>query len=236
MPKKRLPRVDLKWTPELAYTVGLITTDGNLSPDGRHLEITSTDLQLLDTFKRCLHLKNNIVDNPKGGFANATKAYRVQFGNVVLYDWLVKIGLMPNKSLIIGALKIDKRYFRDFLRGHLDGDGSIIFYIDRYNSYLNPKYIYKRLFVFFMSASKKHIVWLRRQVKSLISVNGSLQTRIKVYKERKSIYYRIKYSTKEAKILLNWIYYKTDLPCLLRKYRIARPFLTSLSPLPSQRT
>lgn len=225
MPRKRLPRIDFKWTPELAYAVGLITTDGNLSSDKRHLEITSTDLQLLNTFKKCLKLKNTITDNPKGGYANKKKAYRVQFGNVVLYDWLVKIGLTPNKSLTIGSLKVNQKYFPDFLRGHLDGDGSIISYVDRYNTYLNPKYIYQRLFVFFMSASKTHLTWLRKQINTLVNIRGSFQTKIDLRNGNKSLYYRVKYSTKEAKILLNWIYYKPNLPCLIRKYKIAKPFL-----------
>ena len=225
MPKKRLLRVDFEWTSNLAYAVGLITTDGNLSPNGRHLSLTSTDLQLLRTFKKCLGIKNKIIDNPIGGFKKSKPAYRVQFGNVVLYDWLVKIGLTPNKSLTLKPLNISDKYFRDFLRGHLDGDGTIIHYIDRYNTHLNPKYVYERLFVFFMSASNIHMVWLREKIAELTGLHGSFQTRVMKYKDRTSTHYRIKYSTKEAKILLNWIYYKKDVPRLNRKYKIAEPFL-----------
>ena len=40
------PASPLAWTAELAYAVGLITTDGNLSSDGRHLGIPSKDREL----------------------------------------------------------------------------------------------------------------------------------------------------------------------------------------------
>ena len=43
MTKHNLPLKEYKWTPELAYIVGLITTDGCLSSDGRHLTFTSCD-------------------------------------------------------------------------------------------------------------------------------------------------------------------------------------------------
>jgi len=52
MPRTKLPEIDFEWTPELAYVVGLLTTDGNLSKDGRHIAIKSADLQLLRTIKK----------------------------------------------------------------------------------------------------------------------------------------------------------------------------------------
>ena len=91
-----------KWNPKLAYAVGLITTDGNLSPDGRHLTLVSKDIPQLKTFKKCLKLKNKIGLR-KGGYMKIKNYHHVQFGNVILYKWLLNIGLMPNKTKIIGA-------------------------------------------------------------------------------------------------------------------------------------
>lgn len=53
------------WSTELAYAVGLLTTDGNLSKDGKHINLTSKDLDQIKTFKKCLGLKNKI-----GNFKN----------------------------------------------------------------------------------------------------------------------------------------------------------------------
>jgi len=48
----------IKRSPVLAYIVGLITTDGSLSKDKRHIIFTSSDLQLIKTFRKCLGLEN----------------------------------------------------------------------------------------------------------------------------------------------------------------------------------
>lgn len=224
MPKKKLPERDFEWTPELAYSVGLITTDGNLSIDKRHITVTSTDIQLLETFQKCLGIKAKISPNPPSKLSKKP-AFRIQYGNVVFYNWLLKIGLFPRKSLTLGILNIEDKYFPDFLRGHLDGDGSIIYYKDKYNTKINPKYIYDRLFVYFRSASPKHIEWLQKSVANLRGVKGSINYYHSKSQLGKSFSYILKYSTKEAKIILKWIYYQDQLPCLLRKLVVAKPFI-----------
>jgi len=100
----------IKWTPEFAYAIGLLTTDGNLSKDGRHFDFTSDDVELVKTFKKCMNLTNVKIGTKTSGSTN--KRYsRIQFSNVKLYKKLLKIGLMPNKSRNINGLKIPNRYF-----------------------------------------------------------------------------------------------------------------------------
>ena len=53
---KPLNKTKIKWSPDFAYAVGLLTTDGSLSKDGRHISFTSKDLQLAKLFKKCLKL------------------------------------------------------------------------------------------------------------------------------------------------------------------------------------
>ena len=139
----------MEWTNKIAYAIGLITTDGNLSKDGRHIIFVSKDLSLVKLFKRCLNLKNKISTKTSGYSNNEGIYYYIQFGNVIFYRDLISIGLCTNKSKRINQLCIPKDYFSDFLRGHLDGDGTI----RAYNDYAFPKS--KRLYVNFLSASKK---------------------------------------------------------------------------------
>lgn len=40
---KPLSKIKIKWSPKFAYCIGLITSDGNLSKDGRHISFTSKD-------------------------------------------------------------------------------------------------------------------------------------------------------------------------------------------------
>lgn len=50
----------MRWSKNLAYAVGLIVTDGSLSRDGRHIELTSKDKEQVETFSKILNLKNKI--------------------------------------------------------------------------------------------------------------------------------------------------------------------------------
>ena len=202
---------EIIWTPELAYVVGLITTDGNLSPDGRHLNFTSNDRDLMETFEKCLGINNKIVRKKNG--AGQANAWSLQFGNVTLYKWLEEIGLMPNKSKRLKTLAIPNEFFFDFLRGHLDGDGSI----KRYNDPIWPKSI--RLYIVFLSASPIHLLWLKEKINELIGIFGFIQTGPGVYK--------LTYSKHNSIKLLNKIYPNFDVPCLQRKFAIAKEFLTA---------
>src|SRR3989344_6952763 len=121
------------WTHELAYAMGLLTTDGNLSSDGRHLDFTSKDIELVESFKKIMHLKNKI-GRKRSGSEQEKKYFRIQFGQAKLYEWLLKIGLSPNKSKILQDIKIPDQYFFDFLRGCFDGDGN-------FRSYKDPLWI-----------------------------------------------------------------------------------------------
>lgn len=213
----------MKWSADIAYAVGLITTDGSLSNDGRHIIFRSSDPQLLETFKKCLSLSNKISLTKHDLWATRP-AYKLQFGNVKFYRWLNKIGLYSNKTKTISSLKINKKYFPDFLRGHLDGDGSIATYEDRSLTKINPKYIYIRLQVRFQSASKKHIYWLQKEVEKLMNVKGFI-TYQKPREYQTIGAWRLVFAKKKSIVLLRRIYYKEELPCLIRKREIAYKFV-----------
>ncbi|MBU1091000.1 MAG: hypothetical protein KKC42_04065, partial [Candidatus Omnitrophica bacterium] len=120
MPQKRK---DLKLQgPNLWYLVGLITSDGCLCNDGRHVDITSKNHDFLMTLKEQLGLINKVCLKNK---YEQHKAYHIQIGNKNFYDFLLSIGLTQHKSLTLGALEIPNQYFVDFLRGVIDGDGCI---------------------------------------------------------------------------------------------------------------
>ena len=210
-------------TSNLAYVVGLLATDGNLSNDKRHIIFRSSDIQLIKTFSDYLNLKNKIGSSPNWGGYAKKPSYRVQFGDVTFYKWLLKQGLFPAKTYTIGKISVPDRYFKDFLKGHLDGDGSIITYVDNYNSYKGRVYANTRLIVHFISASQAHINWLYEKINNLAGVKGALYS----HRMRTGIdIWRIKFSKKESIKLLGWIYYKNELPCLQRKEQIARRVLT----------
>lgn len=191
------------WNSDLAYAVGLIATDGSLSIDGRHINLTSKDLEQIETFKKVLHL-NNKIGLKRSSYIRNRVYYQVQFGNVKFYRFLKKIGLTPHKTKTINNLKIPDQYFSDFLRGHLDGDGYT-------HSYFDPRWKNSfMLYTGFISASKNHLEWIRTKIMELYSIEGRLQF------QGKSTY-TLKYAKKSSIILLEKLYYKNNLPCLKRK-------------------
>lgn len=194
----------IKWGPEFTYSIGLLTTDGNLSKDGRHFDFTSNDLQLVKTFKRCMNLSDVKIGTKTNGITNK-KYSRIQFSNVRLYNELLKIGLMPNKSRVLKELKIPNKYFFDFLRGHFDGDGCFYSYWDKR---------WKSSFIFytvFNSGSRLHIEWLRRKINRLLKIKGHIN------QGGKNVW-QLKYAKRESRKLLPKMYYSNKIPFLQRKY------------------
>lgn len=228
MAKTKLPFKEFGWTPKLAYAVGLLVTDGNLSKDGRHITMRSAEPELLETFKICLNLKNKVGTSYKNGYSNKP-TYRVQFSDVQFYNWLISIGVTPAKTYSIGVLQISEIVFRDFLRGHLDGDGSITSYRDYYNIFKNPKYIYTRLFTRFISASKRHILWLQYNINKTFGVKGRVHRERPADPNKHTDMWTLKFMKKESIKLLNCIYYQEDIPCLERKMIVAQGVLEKIS-------
>lgn len=194
----------MQWSCDFAYAVGLITTDGSLSKDGRHINLTSKDIDQILTFKRILGLKNK-VGTKYSSFAKTKQYFQVQFGNIKLYKFLLSLGLTPCKSKTLKSLKVPNKYFADFLRGHLDGDGYTYSYWDKRwkSSFM--------LYTCFISASKFHIIWLQEKINEIFKLKGSIKF------EGKSTY-SLKFAKKESLILLRKLYYRDGVSCLKRKH------------------
>ena len=90
-----------KWSCDLAYVIGIIATDGNLSSDGRHINITSKDYEMIIRIKKLLKLKSKVGRKARGG-SKGKRYFYLQFGDVCFYDFLVieeiKSGIFFNSS------------------------------------------------------------------------------------------------------------------------------------------
>ncbi len=201
-PKPR-GHAEIKWSPEFAYAVGLLTADGCLLSDGRHIDFTSKDKELVQTFKECLKLKTK-VSTKKSGLGKMY--FRVQFSDVLFREFLISIGITPKKSKIIGQVKVPDGFFRDFLRGYFDGDGTSYSF---YDSLFPTSY---RFYISFASASPAYILWLQGRIKTLLGLKGYINR----YTDKP--YLQLKYAKKEAIVLVSEMYYADGLPHLSRKY------------------
>lgn len=183
--------ISTKWSRNLAYAVGLLVSDGCLSKDGRHLELTSADIEQLENFKKCLQIDVKITW--KTGGLTRKKYPRIQFSDVKFYRWLLTIGLMPNKTKIIGKIAVPDKYFFDFLRGHFDGDGCTY-------SYWDPRWKSSfMIYLQFVSASKEHIEWLKNKIFEFTSLKGSIN--------KGSGCFKLTYAKTAAKIIFVKLYH-----------------------------
>lgn len=195
----------VSWNKDLAYAVGLITTDGCLSKDGRHIDLTSKDLEQINNFKEILNLNNKIGIKYRGP-DHTTTYNRIQFGNVKFYKWLIEIGLTPAKSKTIGKLKIPENYFADFLRGCLDGDGTI-------SITHHPESKFLQLRVQFCSASPKFLLWLKTEIRNIFNITGG-------YIEKKERVLVLSFGKIDSMKILDFIYHNKVKYALTRKKNI----------------
>ena len=193
---------------DLWYVIGLITADGNLSKDERHIDLTSKDRSLLVSVKKALLLKNKI--GRKARAKGKEKKYSVlQIGDKKFYNFLLNTGLTQRKSLTLGKLSIPDFYFPDFLRGVIDGDGNIHTWTHTTNG--NRQWAL-RIF----SGSREFIFWLKQEIESYFSTSGKIY--ISKRRNSKNPLYTIKFGKLATKIILDKVYYKNCL-ALSRKLK-----------------
>ncbi len=209
---KPLGKVKIEWSPDFAYAIGLIVSDGNLSPDGRHVVFTSKDSELIDKFQQSLKIKIHIGRKASGALEEK-KYYVVQISDVLFYRFLLGIGLMPKKSKIIWAVKMPDEYFFDFLRGSFDGDGSSYSYWD---SRWRSSFMF---YMSFVSASQAHIDWLQHNIMWKSGISGSVNA------SGRSPLYQLRYAKTESLKLFRRLYYNDEVICLSRKrFKLERAF------------
>lgn len=121
---------------EKAYWLGFLYADGSISQKGNYITLVLAikDANHVLKFKRSLEADNpivNIISGKKiGGFPQTC----LRIGDKKLHNDLIKAGCIPNKSLILeypSESILPRTLERHFIRGYLDGDGSIGIYRDK---------------------------------------------------------------------------------------------------------
>ncbi len=207
----RKNKVKLIWDNNFAYIIGVITTDGNLSSDLRHLIITSKDYEMVINCRKYLGINNKISRTARGG-SKEKKYYMLQFGDKNFFEFLLELGLTPRKSKTMSELKIPKKYFADFFRGCIDGDGSMSISTHPESQYLQYKL---RL----CSASNDFLNWILKSCKKSFSVVGG-----SISKMDKSSVYTLTFGKSDSIKILKMIYSRNVI-CLSRKKEVASKIL-----------
>jgi hypothetical protein len=186
------------------YLVGLIAADGCLASKTKHVNITSKDHAFLETLKATLGLENKIGIKRNG---RGQEQYQIQFCNRDFYDFLLSIGLTPAKSLTLSGLEVPEEGFIDFVRGVIDGDGSIRRWIHSTNRH-------EQWSLRVCSASPIFANWFKNAVESWFMVKGDMY-------RAKSGAFSVKFGKMAAQKILKDCYYEGCLS-LERKATLAR--------------
>lgn len=199
----------------LWYVIGYIVADGNLSVDGRHINITSKDRGHLYFIRNSLGLQVKI--GKKGRKQDSQKVYSYFcISSVTFYRYLLYIGLIPQKSLSLGQIKINENFFTDFLRGIIDGDGNISYWTHKTNA---TTQWCLRIF----SGSFSFIDWLNRSITDHFGIQGRI-----IRKNSLHTLYTLKYGKKSAGHILKELYYPN---CLALKRKMILAHLCLQSPV-----
>jgi hypothetical protein len=201
----------LAWSDAMAYVVGLTATDGCLVLGRRRLiNFKSEDFELVSRYLALLGRTNAIgAEVTRAG----TVVYKTQFGDARLYEWFRSVGLMPRKSLVLGAIDVPDNNASHLVRGLLDGDGSILNFM--YEGTGKARGTYEALRTVFNSASRPHVDWLRERLRTQLGIWGSIGTHQP--DNRSHPMHRLAYANRESYPLLRWLYSGHEVPCLQRK-------------------
>lgn len=116
---------------ESAYWLGMLYADGSLHKKGYNiaLDLKESDKEHVEAFSRfCLNGEVKITPHKQFKGDKEITSYVCNFSDPTAHANLIKLGCVPNKSLILTCPtkeQVPDEFFFSFLRGYIDGDGYI---------------------------------------------------------------------------------------------------------------
>lgn len=187
------------------YWAGFIAADGCVYKNRIILEVSSKDYNHLLSFKNFSRCRNNVRVFDRGEKSYCNFRFR---SSHVAKNLDIYFNVRPRKTYVyIDPPSLPSYNIRDFIRGYIDGDGSI---------YMNSGYIRLKI----TSSSERLLLWFGEKIQQLTSIvaNG-------LYKSTKEAKSKdLIYSGNNAKNILNVIYKDGDQYKLERKYNLVKRF------------
>lgn len=203
---------------EKAYFLGLLFTDGSVTDEHKRqsqvrLELQERDLELLEKYKNILGIGSKTTFSTKKNKNNTiSKSALVSFRSQKMVDDLKKYGIIKNKTYLTKHLPdIRQELIPHFLRGLIDGDGSI--YTTK--TIINNKTYFKKV-IYFCS----HNYSVVEDFKNLLNAILINKYDSKITDNKGTYRFTItkKDTVKEVATLL----YKDSNISLARKYKLAK--------------
>ncbi|PIP22389.1 MAG: hypothetical protein COX38_00885 [Candidatus Nealsonbacteria bacterium CG23_combo_of_CG06-09_8_20_14_all_39_25] len=198
-----------KWSLNMAYILGFIFADGNITEithngcsDKLAFGLHRKDIDILRKIKRELSAEQAL--------SKSGKYIHFSVYSQKIVDDLKLLKVSYRKSLRRSSQEnipnIPQKYIQDFIRGIVDGDGSINF----------DKRGYPRLSI---CGRKKIMTFIRNHFLSRFNIYSKI-AQAKYYGKKYNLFY-IAYRSNSAKTLINYLYNNANL-YLERKFKLAK--------------
>jgi intein/homing endonuclease len=201
------------WSPAFSYFLGFFMADGNIDLKSKavRIKINQKDKYLLEHFANLMKT-NRLV----ASFQNCCE---LRINNLLIIRRLIAVGCIPGNSLnnkFPESLPDD--YFFDFLRGYIDGDGSI---------YICKSVASRQKNVLRMSVLGSE-TFLKRIVEK-IEKSLSLKSKYAIRQTKSKHLYSVTFNGEFARRICKALYEKSGSVCLERKKNIYEKHLADLT-------
>ena len=190
-------------TSNMAWLLGFLAADGCIEKDRNviKLSLSTIDKEILEKIKKEIGLKSEVKDYiTQAGY----QVSKLQWSSEQHKKDLSKYSIIPQKTFCLKPpIQLSKSFWKDYIRGFWDGDGSITLLPNNYNS-LNWQ---------ITSATKDILIWISDFFFEEYNIP---KTTIQSFKHNNVELYLLHYSTNASKIIYNNLYYENCL-CLKRK-------------------
>lgn len=207
-----------------AYWLGFFVADGSLSSSSNafDLSLARRDKKHLTFFLNEIN-SNYMIKDYETYLKETGKSYpmsRITITSKRFYDHLVDKNMSPKKSNNEGIPNIESVWYKDFIRGYFDGDGSI--YYAKRDRIRNYKWQDTREVKLSASSTilggKEFLCWVSTQIYNNIGLKPN------VLKKSDSNVHIISMSDGTMKKFLDWVYEDSTIH-LERKYLIYKEYL-----------
>lgn len=191
------------WTPEIAYVLGYWWADGymRIKSHGAHeIEIASNDRDHLITIAQIVGGNYNLRK-----VSEQSQCYKIIFCSVEMYQDILAHGGTPRKSRTIGFPFLPTELLPHFVRGVVDGDGTLAWNGDR------P----------IIQVYSGSPLFLHGLINNIVQGSGIPAPLPQANRDN----WTVKWSTVRAKCLAGWLYFDNPGLALDRKLAIAAQFL-----------
>jgi len=189
------------------YLLGALIADGCVNNKTCRITLTSADLDWIELIKNmiCPTIKLEMVGN----------SYRININSKQLKTWLIDHRCVPKKSLTVKFPIIPNQYLPDFLRGCIDGDGSLGRYDFGLKCYLcgsSLQFLQSYSTILHLYGITNYITESKQSQTTIISNKKAI---------RRSKHWRVETQNKHTQKLISWIYYPNHKLSMPRKKLIA---------------